>query len=428
LKKRFPFSHVLFCLLAAAALFNGCSRKRIVELKKEKLFTIPIGKGLEEIGVNRGKNGQFSGPTTVLFKNGFFYIVDHVNQKVLKVTTPGDIILTLSKGESAVEPDDETVLRLKERKSYPFNLIGKIAVDSENNVYIEDKILNTGPEKTEIDVFDSSSGAGEGGEEMYVSHILKFDRLGRYVTKIGKGGPDSEPFFYVYKMDVDNEGNLIVLTGEGEWREWTYYKFDPDGNLLFYQVIESEQIFSVKDMEKVGFFILDLFPVRNSNSIVFWVSLYDTSYDTQNVNKEEEIWGEEIEIENSDSVKGSRKGTGKKLQRDENHLLRGCHLEVETCGHRFAQSPHVGVLDVPSVMPEVHRDAVGTRKFCHQRSCDGVRFRRLAGLPDGGYVVHINSQLGHVGLPGSCEVMRPPFLNANAAIVHTCESEVCPAC
>lgn len=316
MKKRFPFSHMFFCLLVAAALFNGCSGKRIVELKKEKLFTIPVGNGLEEIGVHRGKNGQFSGPTTVLFKNGFFYIVDRVNQKVLKVTTPGDIILTLSKGESEIEPDDETVLRLKERKSYPFDIIGEIAVDSENNIYIEDKLLNAGPEKTEIDVFDPSSGAGEGGEEMYVSYILKFDRLGRHLTKIGKGGPGSEPFFYVYKMDVDSEGNLIVLTGEGEWRKWTYYKFDPDGNLLFYQVIESEQIFSVKEMEKVGFFILDLFPIRNSNSIVFWVSLYDTSYDTQNVNKEEEIWGEEIEIENSEGVKGSRKGTGKKYQRD----------------------------------------------------------------------------------------------------------------
>jgi hypothetical protein len=312
---RFASRLVLASTLIFTA-FSGCSGKRVEEMRKHKLFVLPVGNGLEEIGVVRGQSRDFTGPSTVLFKNGFFYIVDFVNQKLLKVTTPGDIILVLSKGAPQDENDDEDVLRLKERRNYPFNTIGQITVDSENNLYVEDKLLQKGPEKKEIDVIGSRNEDISTDGEMYVSYVLKFDRLGKYVCKVGKGGVDSEPFGFIYKMDVDNDGNLIVLTCEEEWDKWTYYKFNAEGLLLFYSVISSDQIFSVKDMTDVQFFILDVLPVLNSNSLIFWVSLYDTTGDTKGLNREETIWSEEIEIKNEESLKDFSGKKEKEYKRD----------------------------------------------------------------------------------------------------------------
>lgn len=305
---------IVFTLLLTAV--SGCSGKRVEEMRKHKLFVLPVGNGLEEIGVVRGQSRDFTGPSTVLFKNGFFYVVDLVNQKILKVTTPGDIILVISKGAQQDGNEDENVLRLKERRYYPFNSIGQITVDSENNLYVEDKLLQKGPEKKEIDVFGSEGGNVANDGEMYVSYILKFDRLGKYLCKIGKGGMDSEPFGFIYRMDVDNDGNLVVLTGEEEWDRWTYYKISAEGILLFYSVISSDQIFSVKEMVDVQFFILDVLPVRNSNSLIFWVSLYDTSGDTKSLDREEAIWSEEIEIKNEESLKNLSGKKEKEYKRD----------------------------------------------------------------------------------------------------------------
>ena len=167
---------------------DGCGRKKVEELKKDELFSIPIGTGEEQIGVIKQTNGELVGPSSVLFRNGFFYVVDPLNNKVLKITTPGDIILVLSQGYEEKNDTDE-LLRTKQRRFYPFSQIGNIAVDNENNIYLEEKLLEKEPQKDEVDLFISTDSRMEGNGERYVSRILKFDRLGNYLFSIGKNGP-----------------------------------------------------------------------------------------------------------------------------------------------------------------------------------------------------------------------------------------------
>ena len=133
-------------IVTAVMLFvAGCGKNRIVELKKEYLFSLPVGMDEEEIGILRESSGRFMGPAHVLFRNGFFFTVDTVNQKILKTTTPGDVILIIADGET-MKNDDESVLKTKQRKYYDFNQIGLIEVDNENNIYVEDMFLK----KTEL--------------------------------------------------------------------------------------------------------------------------------------------------------------------------------------------------------------------------------------------------------------------------------------
>ena len=171
-------------------------------------------------------------------------------------------------------------------------------MDSENNIYVEDRFTQKLPEKTEIDIFETENNPAGEDNEITVSQILKFDRLGNFQYRIGESGVNTGPFYYVYKTGVDDSGNLIVLTADEEWENWVYRKFDPNGSLVFIESISADTIFGSNSPEDSAFFILDVFPVTNSGHILFWVSHYDTSNDTENFNTEEEIWGEEIEIEN----------------------------------------------------------------------------------------------------------------------------------
>ena len=117
----------IFTIITAFIIVTGllfmnfsCSNQKVEELKKERAFRIPIGVGEEEIGVIREQNGIFSSPDSLLFKNGFFYVVDSVNQKILKITNPGDVILVLARGIKD-QDSEENVLRTKQRKHFQFN-------------------------------------------------------------------------------------------------------------------------------------------------------------------------------------------------------------------------------------------------------------------------------------------------------------------
>ena len=294
------------CILFLLLSVGGCGQKRIVELKKEHLFSLPIGSAEEEIGILREKNGRFVGPGSVLFRNGFFFVVDSVNQKIMKITTPGDVILTIADGTTEDTGDDE-VLRTKQKRYYDFNRIGHITVDGENNLYVEDLFLQKTQTETVIDIFSIDEGIGQDYEESYRSYILKFDRLGSFLYKIGKDGIDSEPFYFVYRIEIDSEGNLVVVTGDDSWETWTYYLFDPLGSLLEKRTIVREDIVEANTEADQTSFIMDIVPTSKRDEIVCWLSQYVTSQDTKEIKKEEDLWGEEIEIEDYDRYREEKK-------------------------------------------------------------------------------------------------------------------------
>jgi hypothetical protein len=294
---------VRFAVLGGALLgitAAGCGRRQVVELDKELLFSVPIGEGMEQIGIKRNHGGAFQGPDQIFFKNGFFYVVDTVNRKVMKITTLGDIILVISEGELERDPAGEELLRTKVRRTYPFQKIGSMAVDKANNIYVENKSLVKMEDEEVVDLVDLEKG-GDGNREVYRCWVVKFDRLGAYQYRIGRNGRESEPFDYIYRMQVDREGNLVVITSSEQWDTWTYHAFDQRGTLLMRREIQDEQIIQEEGEQRAAF-ILDVVPPVEERQLVYWVSMYETTHDSEDV-KREGRWGEEIAIENMDELR-----------------------------------------------------------------------------------------------------------------------------
>ena len=304
---------ITLMFMGMSGILQGCGRTRIVELKKEHLFSLPVGKEDEEIGILRENNGRFVGPAHVLFRNGFFYTVDTVNQKIMKTTTPGDVILTIADGEMEQNEHDST-LRTKQKTYFDFNQIGVIEVDNENNIYVEDMFLEKTEVETVIDIFsidDDSIDEEKEYEEKYMSHILVFDRLGTFLHRIGNSGIGSDPFYYMYDIEIDNSGCLVVMTGNDEWDAWTYHRYSPDGELIEKYTLTSEDVLAQTEQEHRAYFVMNVIPTEQPGQVLYWTSKYETSLDSTEVKKEEDLWGEEIEIDDYDRQRARKEDTEK---------------------------------------------------------------------------------------------------------------------
>jgi hypothetical protein len=52
------------------------------------------------------------------------------------------------------------------------------------------------------------------------------------------------------------------------------------------------------------------------------------------------------------------------IQGDRNHFVGGRHFQIEMGSYRLPQEPHITILDVPTVFPQMNGNAIGTAKFC----------------------------------------------------------------
>lgn len=311
-------NYLLIFLVFILIFFSifGCARNRIHELEKEELFRLPIGTEDNSVGVRKTGSGMVMFPNQIVYKNGFFYMVDRVNSRIMKVTSRGDVIMILSKPKKGepVEVESEDVIRTKHRNYYDFDTIGSIAVDNENNIYIENKFLKkVKRKKNDVELLGLEE---QYEEEIYFSYILKFDRLGYFQYALGMGGKDTDPFFYIYKITTNNDGNLVAITTDEEEKNWNYYEFTGSGKLVYKKSIVIDDIFNLRDIENATYFVMDVYPSLKDRKLIFWISLYDTSHDTKEIKKEEAFWGEEIEIENIEEYQKKQQKESKNHPRD----------------------------------------------------------------------------------------------------------------
>lgn len=80
---------------------------------------------------------------------------------------------------------------------------------------------------------------------------------------------------------------------------------------------------------------------------------------------------------------------------DPDHLVGGRHLQVEAPAHGVAQPMHIEILDMSSVLAQMHRDARRTAEFSQHGGRHRVGFEGPTRLPDGGHMVHIDAEIGH---------------------------------
>lgn len=259
--------YILICLSILCLI--GCNVREKKNTQVKKIFSFPIGYDKEELGLLPEKSVS-EAALDFCYNNGFFYISDKINNKILKVTETGVVVLIIYNQSNyphlvpnsfdALDVDstsDENYEYLKLYSSYSLEQPGAITADIEKNIYV----VNREPMHKKY------------GEQNQIEDefILKFDSRGRLIYKIGKNGSSKsvaevEPFNYISKVATDINNNLIVMEGYSE--DLKIYKYSKDGELLYQTLLSKNKLPLSKNELNGVILLIDVIPGYSEDEIL----------------------------------------------------------------------------------------------------------------------------------------------------------------
>jgi len=222
-----------FSIVTVVILMSGCmviSRQKNIN----ELFTLTTGYDTEQIGMI--SNGIFSPDNlNIVYQNGFFYLSDRINNKIIKISERGDILLTIFNPEtnlnltdnttSADEKTEEEKVFLKIFASYPLNSPGRITVSEQKEIFVA---AQTRDKKTE-------------NGRVLDNVIIKLSEKGELIYTIGRSGLSTDPFDYIESIIVDNDSKLVVIE-RNSIAGYNIYRYEPDGTLISKTSIDDSSV------------------------------------------------------------------------------------------------------------------------------------------------------------------------------------------
>jgi hypothetical protein len=227
----------LASLAAVSLFFAACSAREqpSVAVKREQLFTLGYGPAEDQLDLFQIDSGEAPLKTGLTMREGIFYIANGAGAKVVRYSSFGDplsmiynpdknpepIVLKAvapPKGNSAGAPIRDSGGLGRNALPYPFRAVGEVAVDSNQTVYVEDRL------PTERRVQDKDSGA-------ILDHVvLRFDKDGQFKDYLGQEGIGGTPFPYIIGLYTQASDDCVVvsMTQSG----WLVHWFDKGGVLL----------------------------------------------------------------------------------------------------------------------------------------------------------------------------------------------------
>ncbi|MDR0707739.1 MAG: hypothetical protein LBF60_07685 [Treponema sp.] len=262
---------IYFIILCAfyAFLPSGCVEKQVEAITRENLFTLQIGRLEDQIAFYNQDGGGGGGG--LCMSEGIFYISDTEGQKVTRFNSYGDILTMIYNDETNPQPltlkpklDGESVTRWA--FTYPFQKPGRIAIDTQKHIYVEDLIPN------ERRGFDPESKA------LLDSVALHFDADGRFLEYLGQEGIGGSPFPRIEGLYASVNDDLAVVcrlpTG------WNIYWFDTDGVLLYLIKIKNGSVPIPTDRKDVVFASLDsIAAAPDARKLYIKVDYYRDTFD-----------------------------------------------------------------------------------------------------------------------------------------------------
>ena len=210
-------------LIFLTLFFYSCSRKNLLQsVSEEELFSLKYGNFEDELNLFGITNiGKVT--TSITMKDGFFYIVNGQNQKILSFNSYGDLLSVYYNEDFYKEKFpllfSKSTQGLSKAVSYPFEFDGKIVVDSKKYMYavgIVPKERNEQDEKENL---------------LYSQVVLRFSSDGTVLDYIGQQGPSGTPFPFIRKIYVNQENELAVVSNTNEGL--CVYWFSSDGYLKY---------------------------------------------------------------------------------------------------------------------------------------------------------------------------------------------------
>ncbi len=226
-------SIILILIFAGLIIFSSCFKKA-KPIKLKNSFSVSLGYDINEIGNFFESNRMSADSLFIHYNEGFYYFSDPINKKIMKITKSGvPILIIFNKTNNPhIKPtitsdqtSDESLSFVKLYKDYPLNSPGIIATDIDKNIYLVDNDNNKNT---------------NGNQEIYTYSVLKFDKKGNLLFKLGREGINTEPFDSIVSMLCDSDNNLVIQDYSN--KNILIYKFSKEGKFLSKTEITKNQI------------------------------------------------------------------------------------------------------------------------------------------------------------------------------------------
>ena len=215
-------------------LLYSCSQRGISELKRKTLFSLKIGKIDNEVDLFQVKGRASTEKNRIFMKNGIFYIANGNSGKVMEFSSYGDLIFMLYNPLLNTKPvllESDISAKTKTTRlavKYNFYRVGEIAVDNNNNLWVEDAV----PEDKYVK--DKKRGI------ILTKVVRHFDRNGKLINYIGQEGIGGTPFPFIENLYITSRNEPIVVSRTP--LDWEIFWFYSSGELRYHIKIDENHL------------------------------------------------------------------------------------------------------------------------------------------------------------------------------------------
>ncbi len=198
-------------LVLIFSLFS-CGRWKTTKLKPDQLCSLKAGADVGNLMLHFDKNDILDISFRIEFHHGNIYTADNILNRIQVLDTKGTPLLIIGPKNIQISGADDI------KKSYfNFSIIGSMAVDSDENIYIQNRFASSKRRKKE-----SNNNKKLGFSPTY---ILVFNKTGNLLYTLGKRGSPDIPFNYIENMEIDKQDRLFVITRSFDtWGVFVFYR------------------------------------------------------------------------------------------------------------------------------------------------------------------------------------------------------------
>ncbi|MDR2418366.1 MAG: hypothetical protein LBD79_04865 [Treponema sp.] len=256
--------------IGLAVLLAACSQTPTVSVTREDLFSLEIGRFEDQVALYNVEGDFGIRRTDLAMRDGLFYIADGNGQKVVRYNSYGDLLFMIYNEETnpmplSLRPMPEDQIVIRWAFTYPLQEPGKIVVDSQKRIYVEDLLPQ---EEWGMDM--------ETGVSL-TNVILSFDNEGRFLRQLGQEGIGGRPFPPVEGIYTSlDDAFVVVCRVPGSWY---VYWFDAEG--IFHNLIKlPEERIPIPLDRDTAFGSIDMIAAApDAQRLYVKVNYYRDSYD-----------------------------------------------------------------------------------------------------------------------------------------------------
>lgn len=208
-------------LFGILLFFQNCIQFKVDILKPDLIAKLTIGLAPTEVNGIVTNNVLSNIPFYVPQRGGLFYVVDNLHQSIKAFDSQGNLEFVIGNF------DFELPTSVKQVR-YRFGNIGHIAVDSDGNLYIQNRFGKKDDLtllSKEEDLFKKFSGSFDPSPGSPLpSYILWMNKKGDLLSLLGTKGKNSEPFRIIESLLATKDNRLFV-----------YHKFLEEFRLSYFQ-------------------------------------------------------------------------------------------------------------------------------------------------------------------------------------------------